>query len=200
MLSSRTTTTRWVSGNAPSPNTRTSAYLHTQITRTPVRPTHEPVPPCPPHIHRACHRLCASAPYLVYRNTNPRQVYVGKAPWLWPVNGFLAGPSQNQSSTMYIGLYQQGYKTGHEVCNYTSSGTRRVGAAGAGGSADDCGAAMIQLRSDDNGSWLPWPADEPLVCNGDPDSFDHGTFGTCIRAGLPRRLFRGYFAAISRCA
>lgn len=56
MLSSRTTTTRWVSGNAPSPNTRTSAYLHTQITRTPVRPTHEPVPPCPPHIHRACHR------------------------------------------------------------------------------------------------------------------------------------------------
>ena len=111
---------------------QTHVPVPTSTLRSPGRPSAPPTNQCL-RVHLtsivpATVRLCASAPYLVYRNTNPRQVYVGKAPWLWPVNGFLAGPSQNQSSTMYIGLYQQGYKTGHEVCNYTSSGTRRVGA------------------------------------------------------------------------
>ena len=105
----------------------------------------------------------ASFDSFVHSEDNP--VYVGREPWPWPVNGFLAGGLRNKPAIMYVGLYPRGYGAGHAVCNYTT-----LGASG------ECAMTMLQLQSDDHGkSWAPWPADDPLACKGERDSFDRGT-------------------------
>ena len=113
------------------------------------------------------HPVLGEASFDAFEQSDANPVYEGSAPWLWPVNGFLAGGLRNKPAIMYVGLYQQGYKAGHTVCNYTSQGA--MAAAG-------CAPVMLQLQSDDHGiSWNPWPAADPLACNGDPASFDKGT-------------------------
>ena len=110
------------------------------------------------------HPVLGEASFDAFIQSAGNPVYVGQAPWLWPVNGFLAGRRWNQPGRIYVGLYQQDYKVGRTACNYT------------GASAGGCAAAMLQLQSDDQGeSWRPWPAADPLACSGDPASFDKGT-------------------------
>ena len=63
------------------------------------------------------HPVLGEASFDAFEQSKRNPVYVGQAPWLWPVNGFLAGGLRNKPALMYVGLYQQGYRAGPSMAS-----------------------------------------------------------------------------------